>query len=175
MGSSRWGRAQTRPGREGGLRLLLVPAGLRCRPPRLPSLSSCRSVNQQKNLVELSFLPSDTGKPDVFPAPPGQPLPKPGERQGEAEQRDPREEGEKERKRKNRERKEKREQKGQEEVQVPGKEKKEPQQPQAKRQGKRPRLGSGSEQVRPQGGRLPCCGKQSNSEAAGQLPCLLWN
>ncbi|XP_028367529.1 protein RRP5 homolog isoform X3 [Phyllostomus discolor] len=104
------------------------------------------SVNQQKNLVELSFLPSDTGKPDVFPTPPGQPLPAQGERQGEAEERDHRGEGEKERKRKNQERKEKREQKWQEEAQMPSKEKKEPQQPQAKKQGKRLRLEPGSEQ-----------------------------
>uniref|UniRef100_K9IPH6 Protein RRP5 homolog n=1 Tax=Desmodus rotundus TaxID=9430 RepID=K9IPH6_DESRO len=104
------------------------------------------SVNHQKNLVELSFLPGDTGKPDVFPAPLGQPLLKQRERQGEAEERDHREEGEKERKKKNQERKEKREQKGQEQAQMPSKEKKEPQKPQAKKQGKRPRLESGSEQ-----------------------------
>ena len=142
-----------RRGREEGLGLLLVPIRLFYCLPCPSSLG--RSVNHQKNLVELSFLPGDTGKPDVFPAPLGQPLLKQRERQGEAEERDHREEGEKERKKKNQERKEKREQKGQEQAQMPSKEKKEPQKPQAKKQGKRPRLESRSEQVCPQGGWPP--------------------
>lgn len=104
------------------------------------------SVNHQKNLVELSFLPSDTGKPDVFPTPLGLPVPNKGERQIEAEERHHVEE-EKE-KEKNQKRKEKRKQKGQEEAQLPGKEKKEPQKPQAEKQGKRPHLESAREQER---------------------------
>ncbi|XP_014588443.3 protein RRP5 homolog isoform X1 [Equus caballus] len=101
------------------------------------------SLNHQKNLVELSFLPGDTGKPDVFPASLGLLLLKPEERRIEAEVD---REGEEERK-KNQKRKEKRSQKGQEEAQLSSK-KKEPQKPQAKKQGKRLRLESGSGQER---------------------------
>lgn len=103
-------------------------------------------MNHQSNLVELSFLPGDTGKPDVFSASLGLPLPKQEGRQIEPEESDHTGEEEKEQK-KSRKKKEKRNQKGQEEVQLPSKEKKEPQKPQAKKQGKRPRLESRSEQV----------------------------
>ncbi|XP_019580596.2 protein RRP5 homolog isoform X1 [Rhinolophus sinicus] len=105
------------------------------------------SVNHQSNLVELSFLPGDTGKPDVFSASLGLPLPKQEGRQIEPEESDHTGEEEKEQK-KSRKKKEKRNQKGQEEVQLPSKEKKEPQKPQANKQGKRPRLESRSEQER---------------------------
>lgn len=114
-------------------------------------VSLSRSVSHQKNLVKLSFLPGDTGRPDVFPASLGLPLLKQEERQLEAEERD--HEGEKEQK-KNQKRKEKN-QKGQEEAPLPSKEKSEPQKPRARKQGKRPRLESGSEQVCPQGGWPP--------------------
>lgn len=109
---------------------------------------SCHSVSHQKNLVELSFLPSHTGELDVFPASLGLPLLKQGERQREAEGRDHK--GEEEESKKTQKRKAKRNQKGQEEAQVPSKENKEPQKPQAKKQGKR-RLESAREQVRAQG------------------------
>ncbi|XP_012659116.1 protein RRP5 homolog [Otolemur garnettii] len=89
------------------------------------------SVNHQKNLVELSFLPSDTGKPDVFPASPELPLSKQEERKIEAEERD--QKGEE----KNQKRKDKKNQKGQEEAELPSKE---------KTQGKRRRQTSVSEQ-----------------------------
>lgn len=114
-----------------------------------PALSSCRSVNHKKNLVELSFLPSDTGELDVFPASLGLPLLKQGERQIEAEERDHK--GEEKENKKTQKRKEKRNQKGQEEAQMPSKDNKEPQKPQAEKQGKR-RLEYAREQVRPQGG-----------------------
>lgn len=114
-----------------------------------PSLSSCHSVDHQKNLVELSFLPSDTGKPDVFPASPGLSPLKQGEKQIEVEERDHKGKEEKEEKKKNQKRKEKRNHKGQEETQLPSKEKKEPQKPHAEKQGKRPRRESASEQVCP--------------------------
>lgn len=104
-------------------------------------------MNHQSNLVELSFLPGDTGKPDVFPASLSLPLPKQEGRQIGPEESDHKGEEEKEQK-KSRKKKEKRNQKGQEEVQLPSKEKKEPQKPQAKKQGKRPRLESRSEQER---------------------------
>ncbi|XP_014641189.1 PREDICTED: protein RRP5 homolog isoform X2 [Ceratotherium simum simum] len=100
------------------------------------------SLNHQKNLVELSFLPSDTGKPDVFPASLELPLLKQEERKIEAEEVDHKEE---EKEKKNQKRKEKKNQKGQEEAQLPGK-KKDPQKPHVKKQGKRPHLESGSEQ-----------------------------
>uniref|UniRef100_A0A452VGN1 Protein RRP5 homolog n=1 Tax=Ursus maritimus TaxID=29073 RepID=A0A452VGN1_URSMA len=102
-----------------------------------------------KNLVELSFLPSDTGKPDVFPASLGLPLLKQEEREMEAEKKEHKEEEQKEEKeKKNQKRKGKRKQQGQEEVQLPGKEKTEPQKPQAEKQGKRRRRESASEQDR---------------------------
>ncbi|XP_012625869.1 protein RRP5 homolog isoform X4 [Microcebus murinus] len=65
------------------------------------------SVNHQKNLVELSFLPSDTGKPDVLSASMELPLSKQEERKIEAKERD--QKGEE----KNQKRKEKKNQKGQ--------------------------------------------------------------
>ncbi|XP_077933281.1 protein RRP5 homolog isoform X2 [Halichoerus grypus] len=104
------------------------------------------SLNRQKNLVELSFLPGDTGKPDVFPASLGLPLLKQEEREVEAEEKECK--GEEEKEKKNQKRKGKRNQEGQEEVQLPGKEKSEPQKPQAKKQGKRRRRESASEQER---------------------------
>lgn len=133
------------------------------------SLSPCRSLNHQKNLVELSFLPGDTGKPDVFPASLGLLLLKPEERRIEAEVD---REGEEERK-KNQKRKEKRSQKGQEEAQLSSK-KKEPQKPQAKKQGKRLRLESGSGQVRPSGRvASPLVKSRALQNSARQRPSLL--
>lgn len=111
-------------------------------------------MDHQKKLVELSFLPSDTGKPDVFSASPGLSPLKQGEKQIEVEERDRKGKEEKEKK-KNQKKKEKRNQKGQEEAHLPSKEKKEPQKPHAEKQGKRPHLDSASEQVRPQGGGPP--------------------
>ncbi|XP_038296380.1 protein RRP5 homolog isoform X2 [Canis lupus familiaris] len=99
----------------------------------------------QKNLVELSFLPNDTGKPDVFPASLGLPLLKQEERTEEAEENKHKEE---EKEEKNQKRKGKRNQEGQEGVQLPGEEKKEPQKLQAKKQGKRRRRESAGEQER---------------------------
>nr|XP_004659438.2 protein RRP5 homolog isoform X1 [Jaculus jaculus] len=85
-------------------------------------------VNHQKNLVELSLLPGDTGKPDVFSASPELPLGKPEARRGEAEERDQKGEEKKKRKRKD--------QKGQREVKLPS-QKKEPQGSRGKKPGKR--------------------------------------
>ncbi|XP_035563608.2 protein RRP5 homolog isoform X2 [Canis lupus dingo] len=99
----------------------------------------------QKNLVELSFLPNDTGKPDVFPASLGLPLLKQEERTEEAEENKHKEE---EKEEKNQKRKGKRNQEGQEGVQLLGEEKKEPQKLQAKKQGKRRRRESAGEQER---------------------------
>ncbi|XP_036683832.1 protein RRP5 homolog isoform X2 [Balaenoptera musculus] len=103
------------------------------------------SLNRQENLVELSIPADDTGKPDVFSASLGLPLPKQEGRETEAEERDHKGEEEKE-ERKNQKQKEKRIGKGQEGAQLPSKGKKEPRKPQAKKLGKRPRLESGSEQ-----------------------------
>uniref|UniRef100_A0A8C0PBF0 Protein RRP5 homolog n=1 Tax=Canis lupus familiaris TaxID=9615 RepID=A0A8C0PBF0_CANLF len=103
------------------------------------------SLKCQKNLVELSFLPNDTGKPDVFPASLGLPLLKQEERTEEAEENKHKEE---EKEEKNQKRKGKRNQEGQEGVQLPGEEKKEPQKLQAKKQGKRRRRESAGEQER---------------------------
>ncbi|XP_054937411.1 protein RRP5 homolog [Physeter macrocephalus] len=102
------------------------------------------SLNRRENLVELSILADDTGKPDVFSASLGLPLPKQEGRETEAEERDHK--GEEEKERKNQKQKEKRIGKGQEGAQLPSKEKKEPRKPQAKKLGKRPRPESGSEQ-----------------------------
>uniref|UniRef100_M3ZCB8 Protein RRP5 homolog n=1 Tax=Nomascus leucogenys TaxID=61853 RepID=M3ZCB8_NOMLE len=99
-------------------------------------------LNHQKNLVELSFLPGDTGKPDVLSASLEGPLPKQEERKTEAEERD--QKGEK----KNQKRNEKKNQKGQEEVELPSKEKQQPQKPQVQKRGRRERRESGSEQER---------------------------
>ncbi|KAM9197460.1 protein RRP5 homolog [Dugong dugon] len=102
------------------------------------------SLNHKRSLVRLSFLPSDTGKPDVLPASVGLPLLEEEERETEAERGDQKGNETK----KNQERKEKKNQKGQEEVKRPSKEKSEPQQPQVKKQGKRGHPESGSEQER---------------------------
>uniref|UniRef100_A0ABI7VYU6 S1 motif domain-containing protein n=1 Tax=Felis catus TaxID=9685 RepID=A0ABI7VYU6_FELCA len=102
------------------------------------------SLNRQKNLVELSFLPGDTGKPDVFPASLGLPLLKQEERKMEAEEQEHK--GEEEQQKKNQKRKGKKNEEGQEAVRPPGKEKSESQKPQAKKQGKRPRREPASEQ-----------------------------
>ncbi|XP_066094534.1 protein RRP5 homolog isoform X1 [Saccopteryx bilineata] len=94
-------------------------------------------VKHQKKLVELSFLPGSTGKPDVFPASLGLPLLEQEERRIEAEGRASK-----------RQEKEKRNRKGLEEAQLPSQGKKEPQKPPGKKRGKRPRPESGSEQDR---------------------------
>lgn len=117
--------------------VLCCPHCCHCPPP-------CGSLKCQKNLVELSFLPNDTGKPDVFPASLGLPLLKQEERTVEAEEN--KHKGE-EKEEKNQKRKGKRNQEGQEGVQLPGEEKKEPQKLQAKKQGKRWRRESAGEQV----------------------------
>ncbi|XP_051002694.1 protein RRP5 homolog [Acomys russatus] len=100
-------------------------------------------VNPQKNLIELSLLPSDTGKPDVFSASPEPPLPKQEERKEEAEEDLKREE----QKKKNQKRK-KKIQKGQDELELSSQEKKEPQKSQRAGQGKRERQESANEQER---------------------------
>ncbi|XP_037353757.1 protein RRP5 homolog [Talpa occidentalis] len=102
-------------------------------------------LNHQKNLVELSFLPSDTGKPDVFPASLGLPLLRHGERRVEAEEE--REQKGEEEEEENEKRKEKQLRRGQE-MKRPSREKKEPPEPRERRQGKRSRAESGSEQDR---------------------------
>lgn len=99
------------------------------------------SVNHQKNLLELSFLPRDTGKPDVFSSSPELPLLKQEEKRPETKEKGLKG------KKKNQKRKEK-EQKGKEELQLSIQEKKEPQKPQGERLGKRERQESGSEQER---------------------------
>ncbi|XP_034352866.1 protein RRP5 homolog [Arvicanthis niloticus] len=88
-------------------------------------------VDPMKNLIELSLLPRDTGKPDVFSASPEPPLPKQEERKGEEK--------------KSQKRKEKN-QKRQEESGLSSQEKKEPQKSQRGGQGKRERQESESEQ-----------------------------
>lgn len=103
------------------------------------------SLNHQNNLVELSFLPRDTGKHDVFSAALELPLLKQKERRTEVEEQD--QKGEKKEKN-NQKRNEKKNQREQEEVKVPSKEKKEPQRPQVKSQDKRERQESESEQER---------------------------
>lgn len=132
--------------------------------PTVPGMSLSHSVSHQKNLVELSFLPGDTGRPDVFPASLGLPLLKQEERQIEAEERDHK--GEKKEQKKNQKRKEKKNQKGQEEAPLPSEEKSEPQKPRARKQGKRPRLESGSEQVCPREDGLHSHEKESVSKAS---------
>ncbi|XP_034787308.1 protein RRP5 homolog isoform X1 [Pan paniscus] len=99
-------------------------------------------LNHQKNLVELSFLPGDTGKPDVLSASLEGQLTKQEERKTEAEERD--QKGEK----KNQKRNEKKNQKGQEEVEMPSKEEQQPQKPQAQKRGGQECRESGSEQER---------------------------
>ncbi|XP_021101261.1 protein RRP5 homolog isoform X2 [Heterocephalus glaber] len=88
-------------------------------------------LDPSKNLVELSFLPGDTGKPDVMSVSP-ELLVQKQEEDVEVKERDRK--GEKKRSPK---RKEKKNQKGQEEGELPSKE-----QVRAKRPGKRERLGS---------------------------------
>ncbi|XP_007938068.1 protein RRP5 homolog [Orycteropus afer afer] len=102
------------------------------------------SLNYKRKLVALSFLSSDTGKPDVLPASIGRPHLEQEERETEAERVDQRRNEEK----KNQKRKEKKNQKGPEDAKRPSKEKREPRQPQVKKQGKRGRRESGSEQER---------------------------
>ncbi|XP_066210692.1 protein RRP5 homolog [Saccopteryx leptura] len=94
-------------------------------------------VKHRKKLVELSFLPGDTGKPDVFPASLGLPILEQEERRIEAEGRASK-----------RQEKEKRNRKGPEEAQLPSRGKKEPQKPPGKKQGKRPCPESGRKQDR---------------------------
>lgn len=167
----RCGKAQKtgliRRGRPG---LLVVPS-MFCCPHCSPSLSPCCSLNHRKKLVNLSFLSCDTGKPDVFPASLGLPLLKQEERKTEAEERDHQEAEEKEKK--NQKRKEKRSQKGQEETQLPSKEMPKPQKLHPKKQGKRPRLESGSEQVGHRDDGLPSCEKESVSKPSRAAPHLL--
>lgn len=103
------------------------------------------SLNRRENLVELSFLPGDTGKPDVFSASPRLPHLKQEGRDTEAEEREHKGEGETE-ERKRQKRKEKSSGKEQEEAPLPSRETKEPQRPRAKKPGKRPHPESASEQ-----------------------------
>lgn len=115
----------------------MVPSRL-C--PYFLSLFSSRiSVNPKKNLIELSLLPSDTGKPDVFSASPDPPLPKQEGREGGTE------EGLKEESKRSQRRREKmREESG-----LSSQEKKEPRKSQRGGQSKRERQESESEQVSP--------------------------
>uniref|UniRef100_A0A2K6G8A1 Protein RRP5 homolog n=1 Tax=Propithecus coquereli TaxID=379532 RepID=A0A2K6G8A1_PROCO len=106
------------------------------------------SLNHQKNLVELSFLPSDTGKPDVLSASMELPLSKQEARKIEAEERD--QKGEE----KNQKRKEKKSQKGQAEARLSNKE---------KTQGKRLRTPA-SERVSPSGGLWAGAGDREQAE-----------
>lgn len=89
-------------------------------------------VNPERSQIELSLLPSDTGKPDVFSASPEPRLLNQEERKEGAKERGLKGE---EKKKKSQKRKEKT-QKGQEEVELCSQEKKESQRP---RQGKRER------------------------------------
>ncbi|XP_076982024.1 protein RRP5 homolog isoform X2 [Tamandua tetradactyla] len=102
------------------------------------------SLNHKKNLVELSFLPGDTGELDVFSASLELPLVKQEGKKIEAEKRDQNRNEEK----RNWEEKEKTNQKGQLKSKLPYKEKKEPQKPRIKKQGSWECLESGSEQER---------------------------
>lgn len=99
-------------------------------------------VNPEKSRVELSLLPSDTGKPDVFSASPEPPLLNREERKEGAEERDLKGEEKKRQKRKEKN------QKGQEEAELSSQEKKEPQKSQRSRQGKRERQEPAREQER---------------------------
>lgn len=121
--------------------------------------------------MELSFLPGDTGKPDVFSASPRLPHLKQEGRDTEAEEREHKGEGEME-ERKRQKRKEKSSGKEQEEAPLPSRETKEPQRPRAKKPGKRPHPESASEQVRPSGRVASPRERENLSEAAGQLPSL---
>lgn len=132
-----------------------------------PCSSPCRRLDQQKNLVELSFLPGDTGKPDVFAASLGRPPLKRKGGQIVAEERDHKGEAEKEQKKEKR--KEKSNQKAQEEVQRPSQEKKERQTPPTERQAKQPRPGSGSGQVGARRGRPSLTGQAERAAASPSL------
>lgn len=136
----------------------------------LSSLPPCCSLNREKNLVELSFLPDDTGKPDVFPASLGLPLLKQEEREREAAEKEHK--GEEEKK-KNQKRKRKRNQEGPEEAQPSSQEKSEAQKPQAEKRGRRRRRESASEQVSPSGRAAPSRGRDCASQPAGQPSSLL--
>ncbi|GAB1302513.1 Protein RRP5 homolog [Apodemus speciosus] len=112
----------------------------RCLPEGRLVTAKILCVNPVKNLVELSLLPSDTGKPDVLSASPEPPLPKQEERRGGAE------EGLKGEEKKGQKRKEKN-QRRQEESGLTSQEKREPQKsPRGDLQGKRERQASESEQ-----------------------------
>ncbi|XP_040848106.1 protein RRP5 homolog [Ochotona curzoniae] len=100
-------------------------------------------LNYQQDLVELSFLPGDTGKPDIFPASLELPLLKQGKRR-KAEEKCQKREGKEQ---KNQKTKQKNLQ-GQQEAPLPSKEPGELPQPPRKGQGKRERHESGSEQER---------------------------
>lgn len=118
----------------------MVPSHL-C--PYFLSLFSSRiSVNPKKNLIELSLLPSDTGKPDVFSASPEPPLPKQEGREGGTEK------GLKGESKRSQRRREKN-QKMREESGLYSQEKKEPRKSQRGGQSKRERQESESEQVSP--------------------------
>ncbi|KAM6185656.1 protein RRP5 homolog [Rhynchocyon petersi] len=99
------------------------------------------SLNHKKSLVALSFLPQDTGKPDVLQASVDLPLAE-QRRETEAENKD--QKGVEEKKR--RERKEKKNQKGQEERKRPSKEEHRPAKAPVKQQVKRKRPEAGNEQ-----------------------------
>jgi hypothetical protein len=138
-----WDRAQTRPvTREQACAAYSILSAF-FSSHFLPSFPRY-SLNYQKNLIELSLLPSDTGKPDVFSTSLDLPLLKQEERRGEAKERDQKEE--KEKKKSQKRKKKKKSLKGQVEVKLHSQEKKEPQRPQGK-QGKRERQESESEQV----------------------------
>ncbi|XP_009008467.1 protein RRP5 homolog isoform X2 [Callithrix jacchus] len=98
-------------------------------------------LNHQKNLVELSFLPGDTGKPDVLSASLEVPLSEQEERKTGAEEKD--QKGEKKNQKRN-----KKNQKQLEEVELPSKEKQQPQKPQAQKWGRQEHQEPGSEQER---------------------------
>lgn len=105
-------------------------------------------MNPEKSRVELSLLPSDTGKPDVFSASPEPPLLNREERKEGAEERDLKGEEKKRQKRKEKN------QKGQEEAELSSQEKKEPQKSQRSRQGKRERQEPAREQASTGGSHL---------------------
>lgn len=95
-------------------------------------------MNPERSQVELSLLPSDTGKPDLFSASPEPPLLNGEERKEGAKERVWKGEEKKSQKRKEKN------QKGQEEAELSSQEKKESQR---HRQGKRERHEPVSEQV----------------------------
>lgn len=98
------------------------------------------SVNPKRNLIELSLLPSDTGKPDVFSA---SPEPEQEVRKGGAE-----EDLKGEEKKKKKQKRKKKNQKEQEKSELSSQEKKESQKSQRNGQGKRERQESADEQER---------------------------